>query len=366
MKSLFISNILLKRCGQSEVLRDFGQIISECAVPQDSKKRLLNASLKHKSQVNYDVAIWQEPYSTCFNEFGKPVYFPIAVMEWKTQFGSTETGRHGKGKSFYNGKNGDVKKLSNYTKDKEGQEMIAIAVWVNCYKNKYGAGKSINYSIVYKGIVLFEHVEIISMHSLKLLEHKRKDVKYAEQDIRELTLLVTNALKDFVIFLKMNPDVIGREKEMKCFFANKSLLPQCSPTGVLQDFSQIVFEGALLDTSEIPDISIWDVPNKTCFDDRGIPKYLPLAILEFKVLNAWGTGGKETEITKERGDIGYTGDKTKVRGYTALKNNEEMIAFAVWLNHYPEEKDTPFIKYSVFYKGEIFENKEDIRIPRIP
>lgn len=153
------------------------------------------------------------------------------------------------------------------------------------------------------------------------------------------------------------------------FFYANILLKKCQPLSVLYDFAQIVLESPVPQDSTKGsrnksgnskdqvnfDMTIWKEPNKTCFDlVSGEPLHYPLAILEWKAKSTWGTGtGSRTTYKK---------DKDKLSAYTADKSDKELIAIALWLNHDRRDSTTPYLLYSIFYKGTIFENKEDIMI----
>lgn len=168
----------------------------------------------------------------------------------------------------------------------------------------------------------------------------------------QLDQILQKSFKDFTA-LVIKEDLIGREQEMKSFYCSNILLPLCSQNSVLKQYSQIVLEGAVPQVKPTEgykkgqvnfDMLIWEKPNQVCFDATGKPIRFPLAILEWKVSNAWGSGGTRK---------GYEEDIAKIRTYTE-HFQQPLLGYALWLDH--REKTRPIFYHEAYYKGKNFDS----------
>ena len=78
--NLFVFGHLVPKSRGSGVISDLTQIGIGTAVPQ-LKRRWTR---RKDSDVCKDVVIWPEPGMTCWDDNGKPEYFPLSVLEWKS------------------------------------------------------------------------------------------------------------------------------------------------------------------------------------------------------------------------------------------------------------------------------------------
>ena len=84
--NLFAHKFLYEKIEVDTVLHSLSQIRIECGLKQPGNGKYLKKSARK------DIVIWGDPEQNSWSEIWEPINIPIAVMEWKVKFRSTQKG----------------------------------------------------------------------------------------------------------------------------------------------------------------------------------------------------------------------------------------------------------------------------------
>jgi hypothetical protein len=83
--SLYALSYLASAVRAGSILSDVSQIGVEIPVPQLPIDSPVHGGTKRpKAQVCKDIVVWPRPRMTCWDEYGRPTIFPIAIILWKS------------------------------------------------------------------------------------------------------------------------------------------------------------------------------------------------------------------------------------------------------------------------------------------